>query len=71
MQRHRFDPISFVFGLIFAAVGVVYLVDDVRFDPDVARWIWPLAIVAIGVAIVGAAVSNSRRNRLDQGNHSD
>jgi hypothetical protein len=65
MNRHRFDPVSFVFGLIFVATGVAFMIDDVRFDPDVARWIWPMVIVGAGIAIIAAAVSGSRQRRRD------
>jgi hypothetical protein len=49
MTRHSFDPISFVAGLVFAGLGVAFMIGNVtlpEFD-----WLWPLIAVALGVAI--------------------
>ena len=49
MTRHSFDPISFVTGLVFAGLGVAFMIGNVtlpQFD-----WLWPLIAVALGVAI--------------------
>lgn len=45
MKRHPFDPISFVFGLTFAVIGIVFLSSDVD-----AQDIDPIAI-ALGSLI--------------------
>jgi hypothetical protein len=52
MKRHRFDPVSFIWGVFFAALGVVFAADVV--EPTVAglRSFWPLAGVALGLAIL-------------------
>lgn len=57
MERHRFDALSFAFGLIYALVGVIFLIPTTPFDlVDVVtaslRWVWPAAILLIGVAIL-------------------
>jgi phage shock protein C len=40
-----------VLGLIFVAVGIFYLLDD--FWPDLDwKYIWPIALIAVGFAIV-------------------
>ena len=57
MERHRFDPLSFAFGLIYSLIGLIFLVAYTPFDlVDLVvgslRWVWPAAILVIGVAIL-------------------
>lgn len=57
MERHRFDVLSFAFGLIYALIGLIFLIPTTPFDlVDLAvgsvRWIWPGAILVIGAAIL-------------------
>ena len=63
MKRHRFDPVSFIWGVFFAALGVVFAADVV--EPTVAglRSFWPLAGVALGLAIL----STIRRDPREAG----
>lgn len=61
MHRHRFDPISFFFGVIFVAPAAwVLLVDDL--DLLDARWVWPLVLILGGLALL-ASMFGSRRQR--------
>ena len=62
MQRHRFDPISCVFGLLFLGLGLtaVFSTEDIAFLE--ARWIWPALLVTAGLVIVGFT---ARRGRGD------
>ena len=55
MERHRFDPISFVFGMLLATVGLIFLFGDVDIGELDASWIWPLPLIAVGVAMLFAA----------------
>lgn len=54
MKRHRFDPISFIFGATFSAIGLVFLVSaepwNLLFDGIELRWVFPL------LAVVGGAM---------------
>lgn len=57
MERHRFDALSFAFGVIYALIGATFLIPATPFDLVDAvtgslRWIWPLAILVIGGAIL-------------------
>lgn len=54
MKRHRFDPVSLIWGLFFTALGVLFATDAV--EPTVAglRSFWPLAGVALGLAILSS-----------------
>jgi len=41
-----------VLGLVFVALGVVFLLDEVW--PDLVAWkyVWPIALIAVGLAIL-------------------
>lgn len=72
MQRHRFDTLSFAFGLIYLLIGLMFLIPATPFDlaPVVAaslRWVWPLAIIGIGAAIVIPLVRTDRTRPQEQG----
>jgi len=43
---------SVVLGLVFVALGVVFLLDEVW--PDLVAWkyVWPIALIAVGLAIL-------------------
>ena len=51
MQRHDFDPIAFVFGLLFTGSGVLFMIG--RFDLfNHVRWLWPGLLVLLGIAVL-------------------
>lgn len=52
MKRHKFDPISAVFGFVFAFLGFRFLSGDVTFAAVNLNWLWPLAAVALGLALL-------------------
>lgn len=56
MTRHSFDPISFVTGLIFAGLGVAFMIGNVTLPT--LDWLWPLIAVALG----GAIFASTRRS---------
>ena len=51
MRRHRFDPLSFVFGLLFSFLGVFVLVGNSLGDMS-PMWAWTIPGVAIGLLVV-------------------
>jgi hypothetical protein len=51
LRRHDFDPIAFIFGLLFTVSGLLFLVG--RFDIfNHARWLWPGLLVLLGIAVL-------------------
>lgn len=57
MKRHKFDALSFGFGLIFILIALTFLIPTTAFDlgPTLAaslKWVWPAVILTIGAAIV-------------------
>jgi hypothetical protein len=52
MERHPFDPLSFLAGAFFAVAGLAVLFGDGAFPFVHARWIWPVLLIATGVLLV-------------------
>jgi len=57
MERHRFDALSFAFGLIYALIGLIFLIPNtplglVDLFTASLRWVWPAAILLIGATIL-------------------
>lgn len=64
MERHPFDLLSFVFGLIFVAVATVALLGvEVVALRDLA-WVLPTVLVVIGAALL--LTSATRRSTTDE-----
>lgn len=56
MQRHRFDPISFVFGLGFTAAASWALLSDGNLDLLDGRWVWPVLLLLGGALLLSSVV---------------
>jgi len=55
---------SLIAGLVFTALGVLFMIDqatDVRMD---LRWVWPLFLIGLGIA--GLASTTLKRRRKDE-----
>jgi hypothetical protein len=55
MEQHRFDAVSFVFGVIFAALGITFMVapEPWRLLAGLSYgWLWAAALIALGLALV-------------------
>ena len=65
MYRHRFDAISFVFGLLFVGMAFLAQVHD-WISNDVARWIVHGAILLLGAGLaISAIATNQKANQSD------
>ncbi len=61
MKPHRFDTVSFIAGLVFTALGLLFLIPqtpeqliDVLLDSG--AWFWPILLVVIGLAVIVPAL---------------
>lgn len=48
MRRHEMDPLSLVSGLLFTAIGALFLFGRVDVARAGAEWVWPALLVAAG-----------------------
>ena len=71
MYKHRFDPISFVFGLGFVALALLFTLPadpwDVYFGGVTLGWLWPLVIIGAGVALLAPVLRPARASVSDPG----
>lgn len=70
MNTHKFDPISFLGGLVIAVIGMTFLLmpelgDIIEFFTDAGAWFWPIVLLAIGFAILLPVLT--RPGRLQDG----
>ena len=54
MKRHAFDPLSFVFGLLFVAVGVPLLFSESGLKALDGRWVFPAFLIIAGAIVLGS-----------------
>lgn len=61
MRRHELDWVSLIAGVVFTGLALLYLLvaaTDVTID---ARIVWPIVLVALGLAGVATAVRATQR----------
>jgi uncharacterized membrane protein YoaK (UPF0700 family) len=61
VERHRFDVVSFVFGVLFVGLALAALVGDVRVMTFGKGALMPVALIVAGVAIAVATLRPPRR----------
>lgn len=73
MKSHPFDAVSFVAGLVFTLIGLLFLIPN---TPDelldavlgIKGWFWPLFLLGIGlVVLVPAILTGLRTGNEDDG----
>jgi hypothetical protein len=67
MDRHDLDATSLIAGLLFVAIGGLFLLDRVDAIALEVRWIWPLLLIGLGIA----GLASSRPWRTDAGDAPD
>ena len=65
MKTHRFDAVSFIAGLIFTGIGLLFLIPEtpqqlIDFLVDSGAWFWPLALLVVGLAVIIPALLPKR-----------
>jgi hypothetical protein len=63
VRKHTLDWFSLLAGLVFVAVAVVHLVAASTTHAYDVRWVFPVAMVLVGL---GSLISLVRRDRDDQ-----
>jgi len=68
MKQHRFDILSFIFGVLFLgfAASVTWKWNlDLGFD--VGDWIFPVAILVIGIALLASTIRTTLQRNNNTG----
>jgi hypothetical protein len=68
MRRHRFDPVSLLFGGLFVLVAIVFLFGDPDLTSVRLQWVWPMGVIVLGGLIILLALS---RGRSDEEVHAE
>ena len=63
MEQHETDPLSLIGGIVFAALGVLFLFDSAGSFEVQARWVWPGLLIALGIG--GLLASRPRRDETE------
>lgn len=61
MKRHSTDLLSLLPGLLFVAIAVLALAGGLTVDLLSADWVWPSALIALGVLVLASAGRGRRR----------
>ncbi|MGH2812958.1 MAG: hypothetical protein ACRDI1_09635 [Actinomycetota bacterium] len=57
MRRHDIDPLSLVFGLMFAATGTLFMSANLDFADVKGEWVWPIPFVLVGIVLLVSALT--------------
>jgi hypothetical protein len=52
MKRHAFDPVAFIFGIVFLAVGIPMAFSDRGLTLFEGRWVAPAVLIVAGVVVL-------------------
>jgi hypothetical protein len=63
VKRHPFDPVAFIFGMIFLALGIPMAFSDRGLTLFEGRWVAPAVLIIAGVVVL---VSTRSRQRQDE-----
>lgn len=61
MQRHRFDLLSAIFGILFIGAALVVLISGEGVLDWDSRWVWPGVILAVGLVMVASGIGSEHR----------
>jgi hypothetical protein len=71
MKIHKFDTLSFLSGLVFTAFGLLFLIpsqtdDLIDYVTGLGSWVWPVALLGIGVAILIPVFTGLRADSIQE-----
>jgi hypothetical protein len=63
MELRAYNRTTLVAGLIFIVLGVVFLLEQLEVFELRAIYVWPVVLIAIGVAVLLGGLSSLRENK--------
>ncbi len=55
MKVHRFDPLSFVFGIVLVLMALGAAFRD-QIDWDLGVWMFPAAVLVLGIGLLASSL---------------
>jgi len=67
MKLHKFDALSFTFGVLITGIGLLFLVlpepgDIIDVVTDFSSWFWPSVFIAVGLGILAPLLGRKADN---------
>lgn len=59
MKPHRFDPLSFVFGIVFVLMALAASFRD-QIDWNLGVWLFPAAVLVLGIGLLASGIRGTR-----------
>jgi hypothetical protein len=56
MQRHKPDFTSAGFGVLFAALGLGFLLGNLEWESVNVAAVWAIGLFAVGIAVLGSTI---------------
>lgn len=66
MKKHRFDPLSLIFGLLFLLGGLPLLISTSGLDFLDSSWVFPAFLIAAGVIVLATAQFSKRQGNEEE-----
>jgi len=61
MKKHAFDPLSFVFGIIFLTIAAASLFTT-DLDYRLSDWVLPASVLVLGIGLLAASFRGVKSN---------
>jgi len=61
MKKHAFDPLSFVFGIIFLMIAAASLFTT-DLDYRLSDWVLPASVLVLGIGLLAASFRGVKSN---------
>lgn len=65
MKQHRFDPLSFVFGVVFVVMAIAAAFRD-QIDWNIGVWMFPIAVLVLGIGLLASSVRGMSTGTEDE-----
>ena len=64
MKRHGFDPLSFVFGVVFVLMAAAAAFRE-QIDWNLGVWLFPAAVLVLGIGLLASGIRGATATPAD------